>query len=72
MATIASPCNKTCIIEPVSKLCLGCGRNLAEIERWTRLTDRERADVMAQLPQRLASLSARRATPPHSGKDQGL
>ncbi len=59
MAAIASPCNKTCVIEAVAGICLGCGRNLVEIERWAGFTDRERANVMAELPRRLAALSAR-------------
>jgi predicted Fe-S protein YdhL (DUF1289 family) len=56
---IASPCNKTCIIDPASRLCVGCGRNLIEIERWMRLTDQERAQVIGELPRRLALLAPR-------------
>jgi len=29
-----SPCAKICTLDPVSGLCSGCGRSLAEIERW--------------------------------------
>jgi predicted Fe-S protein YdhL (DUF1289 family) len=59
MAPIASPCNKSCAIDAVSGLCLGCGRNLLEIENWTGFTDQERVQVMAELPQRLAAISIR-------------
>jgi predicted Fe-S protein YdhL (DUF1289 family) len=59
--TIESPCNKTCIIEPATGLCLGCGRNLVEIGRWAGFTEQERAQVRAELPQRLATLSTRRS-----------
>ena len=49
MADIESPCNKICAIDPVSGLCVGCGRTLAEIEGWIRFSaeerDSERADV---------------------------
>jgi uncharacterized protein len=53
---IESPCNRVCAIDPDSGLCRGCGRNLAEITHWIGLSDAERARVMAELPQRLASL----------------
>ena len=59
MAAIESPCDKICTVDPVSGLCLGCGRSLAEIERWTAFTESERSRVMAELPQRLAAMHAR-------------
>jgi predicted Fe-S protein YdhL (DUF1289 family) len=61
MADIDSPCNKVCTVDPISALCLGCGRSLAEIEGWVGFSADERARVMAQLPQRLASLDQARA-----------
>ena len=51
-----SPCTKICLIEAASGLCVGCGRSLLEIERWTGFSDQERARVMADLPQRLVVL----------------
>jgi predicted Fe-S protein YdhL (DUF1289 family) len=56
MAAVESPCTKVCAIEPMSGLCFGCGRTLAEIERWLVFTAPERAEVMAQLPLRMAGL----------------
>lgn len=56
---IASPCTKVCTMDPVSDLCIGCGRSLAEIARWGTMTDEERQRIMATLPGRLA---ARRVT----------
>jgi len=56
MATIESPCNKICALDPIAALCVGCGRSLAEIEGWLRFSADERARIMAQLPQRLAAL----------------
>jgi predicted Fe-S protein YdhL (DUF1289 family) len=53
----ASPCNKTCAVEPALGLCIGCGRTLAEITGWIGYSDHERACIMAELPQRLASLT---------------
>jgi predicted Fe-S protein YdhL (DUF1289 family) len=53
---VESPCNKICAIDPVSALCVGCGRNLQEIESWLRCGDDERRRIMEELPLRLASL----------------
>jgi hypothetical protein len=63
MTTIESPCNKVCVVDPVSALCIGCGRSLNEIEAWLRLLPEERSRVMAELPQRLSLLARRRAAP---------
>ncbi len=56
---IASPCLKVCTLDARAGLCLGCGRHIAEIERWARMSAGERAAIMAQLPKRLAGLPAR-------------
>jgi predicted Fe-S protein YdhL (DUF1289 family) len=63
MADIESPCNKVCVIDPISALCIGCGRSLVEIESWLRLRPEQRADVMADLPRRLSMLSPPRPAP---------
>jgi uncharacterized protein len=49
---ISSPCNKVCIIDPRSQLCLGCGRSLTEIAQWSSMSEAERARIMAELPSR--------------------
>jgi uncharacterized protein len=56
---IETPCEKICVLDPPSGLCRGCGRTLTEIERWTALSSGERARVMAELPGRLAAITAR-------------
>jgi uncharacterized protein len=61
MADIQSPCNKVCVVDPISALCIGCGRSLAEIEGWLRFTPEQRVRVMAELPRRLNMLAARRS-----------
>lgn len=53
-----SPCIRLCVVDPLSGLCAGCGRTLAEIGAWMRLTDGERRSVMDLLPARLASMQA--------------
>ncbi len=62
--SMISPCEKICILDNASGLCRGCGRSLAEIERWTRYSDAERAAVMAQLPERLKAMQGRPQTEP--------
>ena len=48
MTDIESPCNKVCAVDPISALCAGCGRTLAEIEGWIRFSADERARIMAE------------------------
>jgi predicted Fe-S protein YdhL (DUF1289 family) len=64
MTAIQTPCEKICIVDPPSGLCRGCGRSLAEIERWTAYSDAERARVMGELPQRLDAMNGRPASSP--------
>jgi uncharacterized protein len=56
-ANIDSPCNKVCVVHPTLGLCMGCGRLLDEIARWSDFAPAERARIMAQLPPRLAALA---------------
>jgi predicted Fe-S protein YdhL (DUF1289 family) len=51
--SIETPCIAVCIIDPKTKLCLGCGRTLPEIARWHRIESTERLDIMAALPARM-------------------
>lgn len=55
-----SPCNQICRIDPLLKLCLGCGRTMEEIARWSKLTDPQRLHVMDQLPDRMKHLVKQR------------
>lgn len=52
---IESPCVKICTLDARSGLCLGCGRTIDEIARWTAMSAAERARVMNKLPARLAA-----------------
>lgn len=49
---IATPCVKVCVVDGESGLCMGCYRRLSEVAGWARLTDEERAGIMAELPAR--------------------
>jgi predicted Fe-S protein YdhL (DUF1289 family) len=41
-----------CPVDGRSGFCLGCRRTLPEIAGWARLSDEERAAIMAALPDR--------------------
>ena len=47
-----TPCIKLCAIDPVTRLCAGCGRTLMEIGQWASYSDAERRRVMGELPER--------------------
>ena len=47
-----SPCVDVCIMDPDSGLCQGCLRTLDEIARWSEMSEVEREQVIASLPQR--------------------
>ncbi len=58
VTAIESPCNKVCVVHPVQKLCIGCGRSLDEIAHWIDFDDAERRRIMTLLPLRLKAISA--------------
>jgi uncharacterized protein len=59
MASVDTPCTKVCTIDPVTGLCIGCGRTLSEIAGWLTLSASERRRIMAELPQRMVDAEAR-------------
>ena len=61
MASIATPCVKICVIDPVSGLCIGCGRSPDEIATWTEMSAQERAYIMSELEERLRRARSRSA-----------
>jgi uncharacterized protein len=52
--SMETPCVKICTLDARSGLCLGCGRTIEEIARWSGMSDTERSHVIAELPARLA------------------
>jgi hypothetical protein len=56
---IESPCVKICTLDARNGLCLGCGRTIDEIARWTAMSDFERRQVMNELSGRLAAYNAK-------------
>jgi predicted Fe-S protein YdhL (DUF1289 family) len=57
---IASPCVNICVIHPQSGICVGCHRTLDEIAGWSGMSDAERSDLSANLPDRAPLLRKRR------------
>ena len=55
-SNIETPCNKVCVLDAASGLCIGCGRTGAEIGSWIGMNAVERRRIMAELPARLAAL----------------
>ncbi len=54
-ASLATSCNRVCVMPPARQICIGCGRTLDEVARWLEFSDLERGRIMAQLPARLAT-----------------
>ncbi|MGD1885747.1 MAG: DUF1289 domain-containing protein [Cohaesibacteraceae bacterium] len=59
-ASRLSPCNAICRIDPLTQLCMGCGRTMDEIGRWSKLSDEQRRQVMGLLPSRMRKLVRQR------------
>ncbi|MQT11214.1 DUF1289 domain-containing protein [Segnochrobactrum spirostomi] len=64
LAIPSSPCRRLCRLDEGRGVCVGCGRTLAEIAAWARLSERERRTIMAGLAARLAGPSDRAADAP--------
>ncbi|MGH1421788.1 MAG: DUF1289 domain-containing protein [Hyphomonas sp.] len=54
---IKTPCIKVCAIEAKSGWCLGCGRTLPEIAKWSALEISQRDFIMDDLPRRIDLLA---------------
>ena len=51
---VASPCVNICALDD-DDLCTGCQRTVAEITRWSRMTNPERREVLALCHERAKS-----------------
>ncbi|HXE24891.1 MAG TPA: DUF1289 domain-containing protein [Roseiarcus sp.] len=60
-ASISTPCVNVCVLDPLSDICVGCGRTTAEIAAWTAMSEADRLAVMAGLGQRLVGARSRAA-----------
>jgi uncharacterized protein len=57
----STPCINVCVLDPLSALCIGCGRTGEEITAWSTMSELERTAVMAELDQRLTEARSRNA-----------
>ncbi|HEY4545654.1 MAG TPA: DUF1289 domain-containing protein [Pedomonas sp.] len=46
---VPSPCVNVCKLDDAGRHCVGCGRTIEEISRWSAMTAEERRDVLARL-----------------------
>jgi predicted Fe-S protein YdhL (DUF1289 family) len=58
---VSTPCINVCVLDPLSALCIGCGRTAAEIAAWATMSETDRVAIMAALPQRLSEARSRSA-----------
>ena len=61
MPNVSTPCINLCVLDPLSTLCIGCGRTAAEITAWSTMSEPERIAIMAELGQRLTDGRSRAA-----------
>ena len=47
-----TPCINICLLDTETGLCVGCGRSIEEIARWSAMSDAERRAIMRELPAR--------------------
>jgi predicted Fe-S protein YdhL (DUF1289 family) len=52
-----TPCVNVCMIDPGSRLCVGCWRSIDEIARWSRIGRDERRRIIDELPLRRERLA---------------
>jgi uncharacterized protein len=60
VSTVSTPCINLCVLDPLSALCIGCGRTGEEITAWSTMGEPERIAIMGQLDQRLGQSRAAR------------
>jgi hypothetical protein len=56
---LASPCNKTCVLEPDTQLCRGCYRTTAEITGWAGYSAESKLETLKRAQQRRLAADAR-------------
>lgn len=57
---VESPCVRICVVHPEARICTGCLRSIDEIGRWSKMTNDERREILADLPSRAPLLRKRR------------
>ena len=44
-----SPCIKVCKIAPGTDICVGCFRTLTQIQKWVKLSDKQKLEIMKRI-----------------------
>ncbi len=57
---IETPCIRVCVVDPETGFCIGCGRTRTEIGSWLSFDAKQRHDIVAGLPERVATLTLRK------------
>jgi predicted Fe-S protein YdhL (DUF1289 family) len=57
---ISTPCVRICVVDPLTALCIGCGRSTSEIADWLDMSETERTAIMAGLGERMRAVRGRR------------
>lgn len=55
----ASPCTGTCTLDPLTRLCKGCGRTMDEIMAWPSASAAQKHAILAAIRQRGQRVSVR-------------
>jgi len=55
----ASPCTGTCTLDPLTQICRGCARTIAEIMAWPTAGAAEKHAILGAVSARLQSVSER-------------
>ncbi|MDE2196936.1 MAG: DUF1289 domain-containing protein [Gammaproteobacteria bacterium] len=51
---VASPCVRNCCLDD-NDICIGCGRSLEDIRRWSDATENEKRDILLRAADRCAA-----------------
>ena len=49
MTPTASPCIGTCLLDPDTAECIGCYRNIKEIQTWSKYSEEEKQKAMIRI-----------------------
>lgn len=52
----SSPCNKNCVMNPITHLCNGCFRTIEEITQWIHCSDKTKNEILQNVEIRKSSL----------------
>jgi len=57
---IESPCIQICLVDPESRLCMGCHRSIDEIKEWSSMGKEARKAIIEELPNRKDAMKPKR------------